>query len=163
MVERFFLTLTSSLSLSLFFIHRLWPWPRAPRGAPWRKVVYGTVGDLSSKDQAAALRPLAAQRSYVDGGRVGVWGWSGGGSNTLNAMFRFPEIFRAGVSVAPVPDQLLYDAIYQERYSGVLPGYAEGYRQGSPITHAEGLRGDTGGRRRPARGRRIDTSVDNIS
>ena len=114
----------------------------APKGAAWRKIVYGTVGDLSSKDQAAAVRALAAKRVYVDLSRVGVWGWSGGGSNTLNAMFRFPEVFRVGVSVAPVPDQKLYDTIYQERYMGVPQENAEGYRIGSPINFAEGLKGN---------------------
>jgi len=113
----------------------------APKGAAWRKSVYGTVGDLSSKDQAAAVRALAARRPYVDASRVGVWGWSGGGSNTLNAMFRFPDVFRVGVSVAPVPDQRLYDTIYQERYMGLPQDNAEGYRVGSPINFAEGLTG----------------------
>jgi dipeptidyl-peptidase-4 len=114
----------------------------APKGAAWRRSVYGTVGDLSSKDQAAAIRALIAERPYVDAERVGVWGWSGGGSNTLNAMFRFPGIFKVGVSVAPVPDQKLYDTIYQERYMGLPDDNAEGYRIGSPINFAEGLAGD---------------------
>ncbi|MGE4067134.1 MAG: DPP IV N-terminal domain-containing protein [Vicinamibacterales bacterium] len=113
----------------------------APRGAAWRKVVYGTVGDLSSRDQAAAMRALLASRPYLDPGRVGVWGWSGGGSNTLNMMFRFPDVYRVGVSVAPVPDQRLYDTIYQERYMGLPQTNAEGYRIGSPINFAEGLAG----------------------
>jgi dipeptidyl-peptidase-4 len=113
----------------------------APKGAAWRKVVYGTVGDLSSREQAAAVRALSASRPYVDVARVGVWGWSGGGSNTLNCMFRFPEVFAAGVSVAPVPDQRLYDTIYQERYMGLPQDNAAGYRIGSPINFAEGLRG----------------------
>ena len=81
------------------------------------------------------------ERSYIDADRVAMWGWSGGGSNTLNAMFRFPDIFRVGVSVAPVPDQTLYDTIYQERYMGLPQENAEGYRVGSPINFAEGLEG----------------------
>jgi dipeptidyl-peptidase-4 len=113
----------------------------APKGAAWRKVIYGAVGDLSSREQAAAVRALAASRPYVDASRVGVWGWSGGGSNTLNTMFRFPDVFHVGVSVAPVPDQRLYDTIYQERYMGTPQGNAEGYRLGSPITFADGLKG----------------------
>ena len=113
----------------------------APKGAPWREIVYGTVGDLSSKDQAAAVTALVKERSYIDADRVAIWGWSGGGSNTLNAMFRFPDIFRVGVSVAPVPDQTLYDTIYQERYMGLPQENAEGYRVGSPINFAEGLEG----------------------
>jgi dipeptidyl-peptidase-4 len=113
----------------------------APKGAAWRKIVYGTVGDLSSKEQAAAVRAFAATHSFVDRDRIGIWGWSGGGSNTLNAMFRFPDVFKVGVSVAPVPDQRLYDTIYQERYMGLPQTNAEGYRVGSPINFAEGLAG----------------------
>ena len=113
----------------------------APKGAPWRKIVYGTVGDLSSKDQDAAIRTLAARHAFIDRDRIGVWGWSGGGSNTLNAMFRFPGTFRVGVAVAPVPDQRLYDTIYQERYMGLPQENVEGYRIGSPINFADGLKG----------------------
>jgi dipeptidyl-peptidase-4 len=114
----------------------------APKGAPWRKAVYGAVGDLSSKDQSAAVRALLARHAFLDGARVGVWGWSGGGSNTLNCMFRFPEVYAVGVAVAPVPDQALYDTIYQERYMGLPEGNAAGYKLGSPIHFAEGLKGD---------------------
>ncbi|MCX6552616.1 MAG: prolyl oligopeptidase family serine peptidase [Acidobacteria bacterium] len=113
----------------------------APKGAAWRKVVYGRVGELSSREQAAAIRALAAVRAYVDATRVAIWGWSGGGSNTLNAMFRYPDVYKVGISVAPVPDQRLYDTIYQERYMGLPSDNAAGYRAGSPITFAEGLRG----------------------
>jgi dipeptidyl-peptidase-4 len=113
----------------------------APKGAAWRKVIYGTVGDLSSKEQAAAMRALVAEHSFIDSSRVGIWGWSGGGSNTLNAMFRFPDVFHVGVSVAPVPDQQLYDTIYQERYMGLPQQNVEGYKIGSPINFAEGLKG----------------------
>ncbi len=113
----------------------------APKGVAWRKVVYGSVGDLSSKEQASAITALGARHRFIDLDRVGVWGWSGGGSSTLNAMFRFPEIYKVGVAVAPVPDQQLYDTIYQERYMGLPSTNAQGYRIGSPITFAEGLRG----------------------
>ncbi|MGB6364626.1 MAG: S9 family peptidase, partial [Thermoanaerobaculia bacterium] len=113
----------------------------APKGAAWRRIVYGAVGDLSSRDQAAAVRALAKKHSFVDPNRVAVWGWSGGGSNTLNCMFRFPEVFKVGVAVAPVPDQTLYDTIYQERYMGLPEENEEGYRLGSPIHFAEGLEG----------------------
>jgi dipeptidyl-peptidase-4 len=113
----------------------------APKGRAWRKSIYGTVGVLSADDQAAALRALARRRAYLDTTRVAIWGWSGGGSNTLNAMFRHPDLYRAGMSVAPVPDQKLYDTIYQERYMGLPQENVEGYRLGSPINFAEGLRG----------------------
>ena len=70
-----------------------------------------------------------------------MWGWSGGGTNTLNAMFRFPDVYKVGVSVAPVPDQRLYDTIYQERYMGVPQENEAGYKLGSAINFAEGLQG----------------------
>jgi dipeptidyl-peptidase-4 len=113
----------------------------APKGRAWRKVIYGAVGVISAQEQTEAVMALGRLKSYVDLSRVGGWGWSGGGSNTLNLMFRSPDLFRVGVSVAPVPDQRLYDTIYQERYMGLPEQNAEGYRSGSPIFFAEGLRG----------------------
>jgi dipeptidyl-peptidase-4 len=113
----------------------------APKGTAWRKVIYGTVGDLSSKEQAAAIRALAARHAFIDADRIGIWGWSGGGTNTLNAVFRFPDVYKVGVAVAPVPDQQLYDTIYQERYMGLPKDNAAGYRVGSAINFAEGLKG----------------------
>ena len=111
------------------------------KGRAWRKVIYGAVGVLASQEQAGALRALAASRPYVDLSRVAVYGWSGGGSMTLNLMFRSPELYKVGVAGAPVPDQTLYDSIYQERYMGLPQQNAEGYRTGSPITYADGLQG----------------------
>ena len=113
----------------------------APKGAPWRKVVYGAVGELAAAEQAMAVKTLASARPYIDLDRVGIWGWSGGGSNTLNCMFRDGDVFKVGVSVAPVPDQRLYDTIYQERYMGVPAENADGYRRGSSINFADGLKG----------------------
>lgn len=113
----------------------------APKGRAWRKVVYGAVGVLSAQEQAAALRALAEARSYIDLSRVAVWGRSGGGSNTLNLMFRSPDLYKVGISVAPVPDQRLYDTIYQERYMGLPQENVKGYQSGSPIHFAEGLKG----------------------
>jgi dipeptidyl-peptidase-4 len=113
----------------------------APKGAAWRKVVYGSIGDLSSREQADAIRALAARHAFIDRGRIGIWGWSGGGTNALNGMFRFPDTYAVGVSVAPVPDQRLYDTIYQERYMGLPADNADGYRAGSAINFAEGLKG----------------------
>jgi dipeptidyl-peptidase-4 len=113
----------------------------APKGAAWRKVIYGAVGDLASKEQAAAMRALAATYPFIDATRIGVWGWSGGGTNTLNAMFRFGDVYKVGVSVAPVPDQKLYDTIYQERYMGLPSSNAEGYKLGSAMNFADGLKG----------------------
>jgi dipeptidyl-peptidase-4 len=112
----------------------------APRGRAWRKAVYRQIGILASQEQAAAAQTIL-QLPYVDPARVGVWGWSGGGSMTLNLLFRSPEIYKVGMSVAPVPDERLYDTIYQERYMGLPDDNAEGYAQGSPITFADRLQG----------------------
>ena len=113
----------------------------APRGRAWRKSIYRQIGILASADQAAAVRAALAAWPYADPERVGVWGWSGGGSMTLNALFRYPDLYKAGISVASVPDQRLYDTIYQERYMGLPAENAEGYANGSPITFAKDLRG----------------------
>jgi dipeptidyl-peptidase 4 len=113
----------------------------APRGRAWRKSIYRQIGILASADQAAAVRSALAAWPYADPDRVGVWGWSGGGSMTLNAMFRYPELYKAGISVASVPDQLLYDTIYQERYMGLPKDNPDGYTNGSPMTFAKDLQG----------------------
>ncbi|MBZ5621915.1 MAG: S9 family peptidase [Acidobacteriia bacterium] len=113
----------------------------APKGTRWRKIIYGSVGVLASEEQAAALRGLAATHPYVDLTRVGVFGWSGGGSMTLNLMFRHPDLYHVGVAGAPVSDQTLYDSIYQERYMGLPSDNAKGYHDGSPLNYAEGLQG----------------------
>jgi len=112
-----------------------------PRGREWRKCTAGMPGK-GADDQAAGLRALLAARPFLDPERVAVWGWSGGGTMTLNLMFRYADLYRVGMAVAPVPDLTLYDSIYQERYTGLPEENPEGYRQGSPITFAEGLRGD---------------------
>ena len=114
----------------------------APRGREWRKCVYGQVGILASADQAAAVRALQQRWSWFDGDRVAIWGWSGGGSMTLNALFRYPDLYRVGISVAPVSNQRYYDTIYQERYMGRPQDNPDGYRDGSPITFAGQLEGD---------------------
>ncbi len=114
----------------------------APRGRQWRKCVYRQVGILAAEDQAEAVRQVLKNRPYLDPQRVGVWGWSGGGSMTLNAMFRYPDLYQVGVAVAFVSDMRNYDTIYQERYMGLPQDNEEGYRDGSPITFAHQLTGD---------------------
>jgi dipeptidyl-peptidase-4 len=114
----------------------------SPRGREFRKVVYRQVGILHPVEQAAAARELLKRWPQIDPDRVGVWGWSGGGSSTLHAMFQFPDLYRTGISVAPVPNQRLYDTIYQERYMGLPTDNSDGYTRGSPITHAKNLKGN---------------------
>ena len=113
-----------------------------PRGREWRKSVHRKIGILAPTEQAEAVRALLKRWPFVDPSRVGSWGWSGGGSMSLNAVFRHPDLYRTAIAVAPVADQRLYDTIYQERYMGLPTDNATGYRDGSPITHAGKLRGN---------------------
>ena len=82
--------------------------------------------------------PYAAK---LDAERVGVWGWSGGGTSTLNLLFNYPDLYSCGISIAPVPDYRNYDTIYQERYSGLITETPESYQLGSPIGYAGNLQG----------------------
>ena len=113
-----------------------------PRGREWRKCIYGEVGTFASQDQARGIQDLARQYAYIDLSRIGITGWSGGGSQTLNCMFRYPDVFHTGIAVAFVADQRLYDTIYQERYMNTPQANPDGYRKGSPISYAEGLKGN---------------------
>jgi dipeptidyl-peptidase-4 len=112
-----------------------------PRGRDWRRAAFRRVGTLASEDQAAGARELL-KRPYLDPARVGIWGWSGGGTMTLNQLFRHPDLYKTGMAVAPVPDMHLYDTIYQERYMGLPQDNEADYKHGSPITHAAGLKGN---------------------
>lgn len=113
----------------------------APRGRAWRKIIYRQIGILASADQAAGAKALIQKWPYLDPSRIGIWGWSGGGSMTLNAMFRYPDIYKTGIAVAFVANQRYYDSIYQERYMGLPKDNQEGYKNGSPITFASQLEG----------------------
>jgi dipeptidyl-peptidase-4 len=113
----------------------------APRGREWRKVVYRKIGVIASADQAAAVREIR-KWPYVDASRIGIWGWSGGGSMSLNMIFRYPDLYNTAMAVAPVPDVRLYDNIYQERYMGLPQDNPDDYAQASPITFAGQLEGN---------------------
>ena len=86
--------------------------------------------------------PAPKGRAWLDRARIAVWGWSGGGAKTLNLMFRSPDVYKVGISVAPVPDQALYDSLYQERYMRTPSENPEGYAAASAIHFADGLRGN---------------------
>ena len=113
-----------------------------PRGREWRKCIYGEVGTFASEDQSRGILDMTRQYPFIDANRIGITGWSGGGSQTLNCMFRYPKIFHTGIAIAFVADQRLYDTIYQERYMNTPQNNPEGYHKGSPITYAEGLEGN---------------------
>ena len=114
----------------------------APRGRQWRKCVYRQIGILASADQAAATRAIIKSRPYVDADRIGIWGWSGGGSMSLNAIFRYPDLYHTAMAIAFISNQRFYDTIYQERYMGLPDDNEEGFREGSPITFAHQLKGN---------------------
>jgi dipeptidyl-peptidase-4 len=109
------------------------------RGREWRKCIYRKFGLLVSDDQAGAARTIGRWK-WVDSTRLGIWGWSGGGSTTLNVLFRDPEVYRMGMAVAPVPDVHLYDTIYQERYMGLPQQNEEDYKRSSPLNFAANLK-----------------------
>jgi dipeptidyl-peptidase-4 len=113
----------------------------APRGRAWRKIAYRKIGQVNIRDQAMGAREIL-KWPFIDTSRVAVWGWSGGGSATLNLMFQYPEIYKTGISIAAVGNQLTYDNIYQERYMGLPQENREDFIQGSPVTHARNLRGN---------------------
>lgn len=112
------------------------------KGAAWRKVIYRDIGGINIRDQAMAVKKLLELRPYLDTARVASWGWSGGGSSTLNLLFQYPDIFKTGIAIAAVASQLTYDNIYQERYMGPPLETKEDYIRGSPVTHAKNLRGN---------------------
>ncbi len=111
-----------------------------PKGREWRKSIYRKIGLVNIRDQALATKEVM-KWSFVDTSRIAVWGWSGGGSATLGLMFQYPEIYKTGIAIAAVGNQLNYDNIYQERYMGLPQENREDFVKGSPITYAKNLKG----------------------
>lgn len=109
------------------------------RGADWEKQTYQRLGQMESRDQVEAAQWLG-QLSYIDADRIGLWGWSYGGFNTLMAMSEGRAVFRAGVAVAPVTDWRFYDSIYTERYMRTPGENPQGYGE-NPISRASLLSG----------------------
>ncbi len=110
------------------------------RGKKFAVVTYKHLGDIEFKDQIASLDQALQRFPQLDGNRVGFWGWSYGGSMTLN-MLTHSNRFRAGVSVAPVTDWHLYDSAYTERYMSLPQDNEEGYKKASFVNAAPGLSG----------------------
>lgn len=112
----------------------------APKGAAWRKSIYKNVGIINVRDQAMAAKKIV-QWKFVDTSRIAVWGWSGGGSTTLNLLFQYPNIYKTGIAIAPVAYRLTYDNIYEERYMGLPQENKEAYIKASALTYAKNLQG----------------------
>jgi dipeptidyl-peptidase-4 len=113
----------------------------APKGAAWRKSIYRKIGQININDQAQAANQIR-QWPFVDSSRIAVWGWSGGGSATLNLMFQHPEIYKTGLAIAALGNLETYDNIYQERYMGNPLETKADYLKGSAISYAARLQGN---------------------
>ncbi|HWY27378.1 MAG TPA: S9 family peptidase [Candidatus Angelobacter sp.] len=110
------------------------------RGHAFETPVYHQFGKVELEDQLAGVKYLKSL-GYVDGSRIGIWGWSYGGYMTLYSLFNAPDVFKAGIAVAPVSDWKLYDTIYTERYMGTPQNNADGYKNSSPVNQASRLKG----------------------
>ena len=110
-------------------------------GTPWRSksfhdAYYGRMGDNTLPDQVAGMRELAARYSWIDLNRVGIYGHSGGGFAAADAMFRYPDFFKVGISEAGNHDNRVYEDDWGERYQGLLVHALFGStRPGSPVFH----------------------------
>mgnify|MGYP006274952955 FL=1 len=113
----------------------------APKGAAWRRAVFGSLGPLSTEEQEAGLKALLKKHPFIDPTRVGIWGWSGGGTNTLNALFRKPDSYQVGIAVVPKPQPHLYNAWFQEIFMRTRETNPDGYAKAAAIHYAEGLKG----------------------
>ena len=113
----------------------------SPKGRTWRKAIYKKIGQLNIRDQALGAKQVL-KWNYLDTTRVAIWGWSGGGSSTLNLMFQYPDEYQTGISIAPVTSSLYYDNVYTERYMGLPQENMDDYKKGAALTHAKNLKGD---------------------
>ncbi len=111
------------------------------RGKAFETATYLKLGQVDIDDQAAAVRQLCEERDYLDPERVGIAGFSYGGSMAAWALLRHPEVFAAGFSGAPVTDWRNYDTIYTERYMRLPSENPEGYEASSAVKQAGNLRG----------------------
>jgi dipeptidyl-peptidase 4 len=111
------------------------------RGHAFETPIYRQFGRIELEDQLTGVKYLKSL-PYVDGSRIGIFGWSYGGTMTLVAMFNAPGVFKAGVSVAPVTDWRLYDTAYTERYMGRPQENRDGYENSSQVNHVAGLAGN---------------------
>ena len=110
------------------------------RGAAFEKCTYLSIGLKEAADQAETAKYLSTL-SYVDGSRIGIWGWSYGGYNTLMSMSEGSGAFKAGVGIAAPTDWRFYDTVYTERFMRTPKENGDGYRASSAINHVAALKG----------------------
>ena len=111
------------------------------KGAAWRKSIYRKIGVLNIHDQAMAAKKFL-DKPYFDKDRIAVWGHSGGGAATLNLLFQHPEIYKTGIALSAITNELNYDNIYTERYMGLPQENMDDYVRASPNTYAKNLQGN---------------------
>jgi len=110
------------------------------RGERFKKMTYGQLGYYESIDQIEAAKYLQTL-PFVDGSRIGIWGWSYGGYMSSLCLFKGADVFRMAIAVAPVTNWRYYDSIYTERYMGLPQDNPLGYDNNSPINHVDKLKG----------------------
>ncbi|HAH22518.1 MAG TPA: S9 family peptidase [Prolixibacteraceae bacterium] len=110
------------------------------RGEEFRKMTYEQLGKYESDDQVEAARYLGTL-SYVDKDNIAIWGWSYGGFMSALCMEKGANVFKAGISVAPVTNWRFYDSVYTERYMRTPKENADGYDDNSPLSHADQIKG----------------------
>ncbi len=111
------------------------------RGEEFKKMTYKELGRYESEDHIAGARYLDGL-PYVDGSRIGIWGWSYGGYMSSLAMFKGEGLFKAAIAVAPVTNWRFYDTIYTERYMAKPQDNGSGYDDNSPVSHSQKLKGN---------------------
>ena len=110
------------------------------RGTKYKKATYKNLGKYEIEDQIAAAQWIGSQ-SYVDAGRIGIFGWSFGGYMASLAMTKGADVFKVGIAVAPVTTWRYYDTIYTERYLQTPQENPQGYDENSPINFADLMKG----------------------
>ena len=111
------------------------------KGSEWRKAIYKQVGVLPTRDFALAAKETL-KWDFIDSERTAFWGWSSGGKMALNLIFRYPEVFKTAIAIAPVTSGLLYDNVYTERYMGLKSENLDNYNQASALSQAKNLKGN---------------------
>ena len=111
------------------------------RGEEFRKMTYMQLGKYESDDQVEAARYLGTL-SYVDKNNIAIWGWSYGGFMAALCMEKGSDVFKAGISVAPVTNWRFYDSVYTERYMRTPKENPDGYDDNSPLSHADKIKGN---------------------
>ncbi|MCK5760247.1 MAG: prolyl oligopeptidase family serine peptidase, partial [Candidatus Delongbacteria bacterium] len=111
------------------------------KGNKWRRSVYRKAWVINTQDQALAAKEVL-KWSFIDKERIAVWGWSSGGSMTLNLMFQYPEIYKTGMAVAAVSNLLTVNNIYSERIMGLPQENMEDFVRSSPLTYVKNLEGN---------------------